>query len=153
MGMGKAEAGNVRAALREWIDLVVVSPPGAPWVPAVMERAAQGAKKLGIKLTDIRPSPEARALAKVARAKRVKAAAAASQLNRPGPNRADVEAAAKISAADRDALIRSMVRRLAGRLKKNPNDPSGWEQLAQAYDVLGEPQKAAEARKKVKSFK
>ena len=147
IGMGKAEAGNVRAALQEWIDLVVVSPPGAPWVPAVMERAIQGAKKLGLKLKDIRPSPEAAALAKAARAKRAKAAAAA------GPSRAEVEAAAKTSAAERDSLIRAMVRRLASRLRKNPNDKAGWEQLAQAYDVLGEPEKAAEARKKVKSFK
>ncbi len=146
MGMEKAAAGNVRGAVQEWIDLVMVSPPGSPWVPAVMERAAQGVKKLGLKLKDIRPSPEARVLARAARAKRAKAAAAA------GPSRADVEAAAKMKSADRDALIRSMVKRLASRLKKNPDDRAGWEQLAQAYDVLGEPEKAAEARKKSKKF-
>ncbi len=154
IGMAKVESGKVRAALQEWIDLVAISPPGAPWVPAVMEQAAQAVKKLGLKLRDIRPSTEARALAKAAREKRAKANAATnSQSTRPGPGRADVEAAAKMTAADRDALIRSMVRRLADRLMENPDDPAGWEQLAQAYDVLGEPKKAAEARKKVKKIK
>ncbi|HEC90675.1 MAG TPA: c-type cytochrome biogenesis protein CcmI [Alphaproteobacteria bacterium] len=151
IGMEKAAAGNVRGAVQEWVDLVVVSPPGSPWVPAVMERAAKGVRKLGLKLIDIRPSPEALALAKAAKAARAKAAAL--RLNRLGPGRADVEAAAKMKLAERDAFIRSMVKRLASRLRKNPNDPSGWEQLAQAYDVLGEPKKAAEARKKVKNLK
>jgi cytochrome c-type biogenesis protein CcmH len=151
IGMAKAEAGNLRAALQEWIDLVAISPPGAPWIQAVMERAIRAVKKLGLKLKDIRPSPAALALAKEARAKA--AAAAASQSAGRGPSRADVEAAAKMTAASRDALIRSMVKRLADRLNKNPNDPAGWEQLAQAYDVLGEPKKAAEAREKVKKIK
>lgn len=154
IGMAKAESGKVRAALQEWIDLVAISPPGAPWIPAVMGRAVRAVGKLGLKLRDIRPSPEASALAREERAKRAKAAAAvASKSAGRGPSRDEVAAAAKMTAANRDVLIRSMVKRLADRLEKNPNDPAGWEQLAQAYDVLGEPKKAAEARKKMKKPK
>jgi cytochrome c-type biogenesis protein CcmH len=44
------------------------------------------------------------------------------------------------------------VQRLADRLKENPNDLNGWLRLAQAYDVLGEKEKAREARAKAKSL-
>ena len=55
-----------------------------------------------------------------------------------GPTREDVEAAKSMSAGDRAQMIRSMVQRLADRLKENPNDLVGWRRLANAYRVLGE---------------
>jgi cytochrome c-type biogenesis protein CcmH len=47
---------------------------------------------------------------------------------------------------DRQAMIRSMVERLAQRLEEHPDDPEGWDRLAHSYEVLGEPEKAAAAR-------
>jgi cytochrome c-type biogenesis protein CcmH len=46
----------------------------------------------------------------------------------------------------RAAMIRGMVARLAARLERHPDDPDGWARLAHAYDVLGEPERAQEAR-------
>ena len=43
-----------------------------------------------------------------------------------------------MSDEDRDAMIRSMVQRLADRLADNPDDLAGWRQLAKAYEVLGD---------------
>ena len=43
-------------------------------------------------------------------------------------------------------MIRGMVERLAQRLEQHPDDKAGWERLAHAYDVLGEPDKAQMAR-------
>ena len=61
-------------------------------------------------------------------------------------------AAGQMSNQDRQAFIRSMVERLAGRLAENPNDPEGWQRLIRAYEVLGETAKAAEAKAKLKAL-
>ena len=50
-----------------------------------------------------------------------------------------------------DQMIRSMVARLADRLKQDGSDVAGWERLLRAYMVLGDRDKAqaaaADARK------
>ena len=60
----------------------------------------------------------------------------------------EVKAAREMSTEERNLMISSMVRRLAERLKANPNDPDGWRRLAHAYEVLGEKEKAENARKR-----
>jgi cytochrome c-type biogenesis protein CcmH len=58
----------------------------------------------------------------------------------------DVMAAAKdMGEADRSAMIRGMVDRLATRLKQNGDDVEGWLRLMRAYMVMGERDKAASA--------
>ena len=57
-----------------------------------------------------------------------------------------------MSDEDRDAMIRSMVQRLADRLADNPDDLAGWRQLAKAYEVLGDREKAARARKRIEAL-
>jgi len=58
----------------------------------------------------------------------------------------DAMAAAKdMSEADRGAMIRGMVDRLATRLKQNGDDVEGWLRLMRAYMVMGERDKAASA--------
>jgi cytochrome c-type biogenesis protein CcmH len=51
-----------------------------------------------------------------------------------------------MSPEQRQAMVRSMVERLAARLDQNPDDKEGWARLAHAYDVLGETDKANAAR-------
>jgi TPR repeat protein len=51
-----------------------------------------------------------------------------------------------MSPADRSAMIRTMVDRLAERLKGAPDDLAGWRRLARSYGVLGEADKARAAR-------
>ncbi|HEX3416975.1 MAG TPA: c-type cytochrome biogenesis protein CcmI [Stellaceae bacterium] len=62
-----------------------------------------------------------------------------------GPTAQDVAAAQSMPPEERQAMIRSMVDRLAARLEQNPNDKDGWTRLAHAYDVLGESEKAEAA--------
>jgi cytochrome c-type biogenesis protein CcmH len=50
-----------------------------------------------------------------------------------------------MSPAERQAMIRGMVDRLAARLDANPDDAEGWQRLARAYAVLGETEKAEAA--------
>lgn len=63
-----------------------------------------------------------------------------------GPTPQDAAAAQSMSQEERQAMIRSMVDRLAARLEQNPNDKDGWTRLAHAYDVLGESEEAEAAR-------
>src|SRR6478752_6096339 len=58
----------------------------------------------------------------------------------------DAVAAAKdMNEADRGAMIRGMVDRLATRLKQNGDDVEGWLRLVRAYMVMGERDKAMSA--------
>ncbi|MBV8131801.1 MAG: c-type cytochrome biogenesis protein CcmI [Alphaproteobacteria bacterium] len=63
-----------------------------------------------------------------------------------GPTAQDIAAAQSMSPEERQAMIRSMVERLAARLEQQPDDKEGWIRLAHAYDVLGETDKAKAAR-------
>lgn len=56
----------------------------------------------------------------------------------PGPSRADIEAAAQMSADDRNEMIQGMVEGLSQKLAENPDAPSGWVRLLRARRVLGQ---------------
>jgi cytochrome c-type biogenesis protein CcmH len=54
-------------------------------------------------------------------------------------------AAKDMNEADRGAMIRGMVDRLASRLKQNGDDVEGWLRLVRAYAVMGDRDKAKSA--------
>ncbi|MEQ8295249.1 MAG: c-type cytochrome biogenesis protein CcmI [Nitratireductor sp.] len=62
-----------------------------------------------------------------------------------GPSRDDVEAAAQMNAADRTAMIETMVAGLDERLRDNPADAEGWRRLVRSYSVLGRKDDARQA--------
>jgi cytochrome c-type biogenesis protein CcmH len=62
-----------------------------------------------------------------------------------GPSPQDVQVAEAMEPADRSAMIRGMVDRLADRLKKSPRDADGWIKLIQSRMVLGETELARQA--------
>lgn len=63
-----------------------------------------------------------------------------------GPNEKEVaDAAADLSPEQRNAMVRSMVERLADRLHREGADLNGWLQLVRSYMVLGERDKAQAA--------
>ena len=63
----------------------------------------------------------------------------------PAPSEDAVAAANEMSGTDRDAMIRTMVERLAARLKQNGSDVDGWLRLVRAYLVMGDHDKAKDA--------
>jgi len=69
----------------------------------------------------------------------------------PGPSAADIAAAAQMNPDQQNQMVRTMVARLADKLKVDGSDLAGWERLLRAYMVLGERDKAqaaaADARK------
>jgi len=59
-----------------------------------------------------------------------------------GPTPAEIAAAAQMKPDQQNEMIRSMVARLADKLKADGSDVAGWERLLRAYMVLGERDKA-----------
>jgi cytochrome c-type biogenesis protein CcmH len=136
LALHRAQQGDLNGALQGWVDLAAIAPADVPWLPIVHQQITRAAAELGIDPATIEPSPEARA---------AQTRAPAGEAAPRGPTRADMEAAAGMSAEDRDQMIRSMVERLAARLEDQPDDREGWLRLARAYEVLGEPDKARDA--------
>jgi cytochrome c-type biogenesis protein CcmH len=60
----------------------------------------------------------------------------------PGPSREEMAAAQNMSEAQRTAMIRSMVAKLADRLHADGGDIESWMRLVRAYAVLGEREQA-----------
>jgi cytochrome c-type biogenesis protein CcmH len=69
-----------------------------------------------------------------------------------GPTQEQMAAAQNMSQGDQQAMIASMVERLAERLKENPNDVTGWTQLARSYAVLKQNGKAKDALSQALKF-
>jgi cytochrome c-type biogenesis protein CcmH len=160
IALGKAQHGDLEGALQDWTDVLTLSPADAPWVPAVREQVGRAARELGIDPRSVEPSAEVRALAG--------AAPVPGPVPSPvpgipvpginvapdvaGPTEEDVAAAEQMSAEDRAAMARSMVDRLAARLEDDPDNLEGWLRLAGAYEVLGQPDKARDARARAQAL-
>ncbi len=137
LALAKAQGGNGQEAIEGWMSLEVDSPPGAPWLPAVRQRIQQTAQQFDINLATLeKPAPSAPIAA---------ASPTRPQAATPGPTTEDIAAAGSMSANEQDAMIRTMVGRLAERLEQDPGDVDGWIRLARSYAVLGELDNAAEA--------
>ncbi len=68
-----------------------------------------------------------------------------------GPTAADVSAAQNMTPADRQAMIETMVQRLADRLDHDGSDLGGWIKLVKAYSVLDRKDDALKALARAKS--
>jgi len=144
LALDRANQGDLRGAMQGWTDLLTIAPPAAPWLAMVRDQLNQAAVRSGIDPRAIQPSAEAKALAaRAAEAERQPQSAG------PGPSAEDMAAARQMTPEQREQMVRGMVDRLAARLRENPDDLDGWRRLARAYDVLGEPEKAAEARARI----
>jgi cytochrome c-type biogenesis protein CcmH len=117
LGLQEAQAGDSAAALKRWRDLEARSPAEAPYLPVLRSEIARVAKAAGLPADT--PMPQ--------------------------PSRDQQEAMASMSPDQRQQAIRGMVDGLAARLRDNPQDRSGWLRLANAWKVLGENDKAADA--------
>ena len=151
LGLELAQRGKVKEALQAWVDLRSLAPEGAPWLAAVDQQIASATKELSLAPWAVKPSAEALALALTRGLKTGPASASSPTAGSPpsqprGPSSADVEAASEMSAAEQNRMIRTMVQRLADRLAENPDDRAGWQRLARAYEVLGETEKARDAK-------
>lgn len=132
LALADAQAGETRRAIDAWVALAAELPEGSPMRDAVSHEVADAAKAVGIAAPTLPQGPPA-------------AAPAPQTAGGTGPDADQLAAAAGMSSADRDKMIRSMVAQLAASLATAPDNLDGWLRLGRAYAVLGETDKAADA--------
>ncbi len=144
-GLSKSNGGKHQEAFDTWSKLKSISPKNAIWMPTLNQKITETAKILGIKLESENSQQDKKATKKLGLQDN-------AETTIPGPSREDIEAANQMSRQERMNFIRSMVERLAERLKENPNDLNGWRRLLRAYRVLGEKEKAQMVLKRIKKL-
>ena len=127
IGLAAEQDGHPDKAAATWRALLDRAPPGAAWAEFVRESLAR-----------VDPKAAEEAAAK-------EAAEANSAAPQPGPSAAEMQAAAGMTAEQRETMVRGMVARLAERLKQDGSDLDGWLRLLRAYMVLGDHDQARAA--------
>jgi len=123
-GIALAQGGALGSAVEVWRGLLADSGPEAPWRPTLEGLLARAEAELES--------------AGAARAGRAAPAASGPQPDSPpGPSQAEIDAAAAMSAEDRQAMIESMVERLDTRLAEEGGEPEEWLRLVTVYVRLG----------------
>ncbi|WP_299659738.1 c-type cytochrome biogenesis protein CcmI [uncultured Ruegeria sp.] len=123
-GQMLAQTGRPDLAYRVWVDTLRDAPAGAPWADAIRSQIDDLAFRAGVfNAPDIAATPAA-----------------------PGPSQDDMNAAAELSAEERQEMIRGMVDRLSDRLATEGGSPDEWARLIAALGVLGEAEKAISIR-------
>ena len=146
IGLERQQKGDLQGAANEWAELLNNSPANAQWVPEMQNRISKLVDENGLKAPKIvllAPMPQSAP-------QQSNPSSANAQSNSMAPTRQQIEDAQQMNSGDQQALIRSMVERLAARLKENPDDVEGWKRLENAYRVLGETAKADEAKAQIK---
>jgi cytochrome c-type biogenesis protein CcmH len=125
MGLAAEQDGRRDEAVRIWRQLLASAPPDAPWAGLVRQEIARIDSSAALPpLTPLIPATPAPA---------------------PGPSAEEMAAAQAMDPEQRAQFVRSMVERLAERLKRDGSDVEGWLRLVRAYSVMGERDKARAA--------
>jgi cytochrome c-type biogenesis protein CcmH len=130
LGLAKEQAGDAAGALTDWLALERDLPPGLPWRGDLSRNIDRVARALGKDPTTLPGRAPGQN---------------ATPQQGGAPRQSDLDAASKMSDAERQAFIESMVAKLAERLKAEPDDLDGWMRLAKAYSVLGKREDARAA--------
>jgi cytochrome c-type biogenesis protein CcmH len=109
LGLADEQDGNAAAAAAKWRALLQDAPPNAPWIAFVRASLA-----------------------------RVTGEPVEGAVPGAGPSPEETAAAQNMPEAQRAAMIRGMVAKLADRLHANGGDVEDWLRLVRAYTVLGD---------------
>lgn len=130
LALAKDQSGDREGAMNDWVALIRSAPADAPWLPDVRGMVERVAAERKIDLSGRLPPAAASAGPAAAPAPR-------------GPTPEQMAQAQSMSEGDRAQMIQGMVSGLAARLKQNPRDLAGWQQLMRARMVLGQTARAA----------
>jgi cytochrome c-type biogenesis protein CcmH len=134
IAIAKEQDEDFPGAIADWRTLLDKTSGNAPWRQMVEQRIATDEARLSGKPVANPPAP-AEAVPSVA----------------GGPSASDVAAAQNMNPADRQAMIETMVQRLADRLDQDGSDLGGWLRLVKAYSVLDRKDDALKALARAKS--
>lgn len=126
--------GEHRQAVDDLLQLLREAPADAPWESQVRQAVVAIAAERGIDISGRLPPP-----------RQASASASTATAAIPGPTREQMEAARAIPPSQQDAMVRTMVDRLASRLRANPRDADGWIRLMRSRMVLNDPNAARDA--------
>lgn len=121
-GLMLGQVGRPDGAFAIWDRLLRDSAPDAPWRAPIEAQMPDIARLAGV---DWQPQPVTPAL--------------------PGPDQADIDAAADLTPEDRMDMVRGMVDGLETRLDADGGTPREWARLIAALGVLGDTDRAAAA--------
>lgn len=118
LATASAQEGRLADAENAWQAMLKDLPADSPWRGAVEEALRQ--------IKDAGAGP-------------------VQEEQQTGPSQDEIDAAAQMSAQDRNAMIESMVASLDQRLRENPQDLEGWKRLVRSYVVLDRREAAQDA--------
>jgi len=124
-GLMLMQNGRPDATFQIWDQVLLQSPPDAPWVAPIRMRMEDLSWFAGVKNYQL-PAPMGPHGGTLS-----------------GPTAEDMQAASEMDSEDQQAMIRSMVEGLADRLATEGGTPEEWARLISAYGVLGEQDRAA----------
>lgn len=122
-GQMLAQVGRPDVAYRVWVNTLQDAPAGAPWADAIRAQINDLAFRAGVFNQPDLSTPA-----------------------QPGPDQDDVNAAAELSAEERQEMIQGMVNQLSDRLATEGGTPQEWARLIAALGVLGDAQRAIAIR-------
>ena len=134
LGLAREQANDAKGAITIWANMLGGAPADAPWADDIRAKIVELSAAAGIQ-------PPAIALVRPAIPQ------GGPQV---GPSADQMRDAANMSQGDQQAMIRGMVERVEERLKENPDVLKDWQTLARVYQVLGQPDKVAEAEANIK---
>lgn len=137
----KNDQGDHRGAVDDLIALLRDPPRGEPLPPQVRDSVIALAREHNIDINGRLPAAPAAAPA----ATNGGSGADLATAGIPGPTPDQLRAAGGMTPTQQSEMGRSMVDRLAARLRQNPRDARGWIMLMRSRMALNEPQLAAEA--------
>ena len=135
LALAAAQAGDMKTALRGWQSLLADSPADASWIDPTRERITSAAQALGLDPAKEMPEPKPAATV------------ASEEPLEGGPDTPEGQVIKQMPQDQQQQMIQGMVAKLAAKLAVHPDDPAGWRQLARAYQVMGQPDKANDALK------
>ncbi|MDE2517214.1 MAG: tetratricopeptide repeat protein, partial [Rhodospirillales bacterium] len=152
LALARMQAGEPKRAIEGFQALLAILPSDSPLRGQIGAQIAEAAKQAGIPTPALEkgsgPStqtPEASTAAS--------SGTAAPPASAGGPSEADMKAAAGMTDAQREAMVRSMVEQLAAKQAADPDNFDGWMRLGRAYAVLKEMDKAAAAYDKARTLR
>ena len=144
-GLAKEQGGDKTSALADWIEVRRDANPDEPWVPELKNRISGLQRELGLDAGASPAEPKTAMADELPETSKTQGSSQLPSATEKGPGPQDVRTAEAMPAAERSAMIRGMVDRLADRLEKAPRDADGWIKLIQSRIVLGETELAKQA--------
>lgn len=128
LALAKAQAGDVRGALEDWVAALRDAPAGSQWAARMRAEAEATAQRANIDI-----------------AARLPASSAQAATGAAGLDTSVVAQAQQASPEARAQMISGMVEGLERRLAQDPRDAEGWVRLMRSRMVLGEYDRARAA--------